>query len=481
MGKGTTPDDPVTEEQVPDLELARHENGEYLREQGVYDIFDYLMKELLTKRPNDPIAHMKQCLQAEYPTGPLKIMVSSPPGLGRPAHAKKLAETFDLVYVGAGELLAQAGVKTDDIGYADEDQVIKLVMPLLKQATEAHAGWVLDGFPRTRLQTTYLKEAAMVPAHVLVLKASEEQIRERNNLIEDGEIEGNWVPPDFLEEKLRLHVCHDSTALEIYKDRISIIDADLGDDHIYSEMVRKARMLPQSRGPHPPPRVVLLGPRGVGLQEHASRLAARLGAVLVDAKVLQGPELRPETPKSSRTARSAAQQLGVGATSMDMPNQELLIADDPLGIVGVRLRQPDCIKQGWVLCCFPTSATAAKALQEDVRLRPTRVVALLPSEETCVQRLRTILTDPVTGKVWRSLPRNDLIRKRLTRNPDDLPSAVIEAHARFCRTLPSIFQGFGGGAHCVELPADAAPREVFKELTEFVERPLPLPLPDIAG
>lgn len=473
MGKGTTPDDPVTEEHVPDLELARHETNEYLQEKGVYSIFDFLMKELMTKRPEKPLEHLKACLQTQYPAGPLKIIVSSPPGLERNGPAKRLAETFGLRYIGVGELLDKAGVAIDKIGYADEEQVIKLVMPKLREATKQMEGWVLDGFPRTRLQTTYLKEAAIVPVHVLVLKASEAHIRDRNHSIELGHFEGNWINPDVLEEKLRLHICHDATALEIYKDRVSCIDVEAvgGDpDTLYRELVAKARRLPRSRGPQPPPRVVLLGPRGVGIQEHALRLAARMDAVFVDAKDLQDKQQAQEALKKN------AQKT---PTSMGMPNQDSLIAEDPLGVVGVRLRQPDCIKQGWILCGFPRNAAAAKALQEDDLLRPTRAVALSPSEETCVQRLRHILFDPVTGKVWRSLPKNDHIRKRLQRNPEDLPAAVIEGHMLFCKSLPGIFQGFGADARCVELPANDPPLEVFKELAEFVERPLPLPLPNL--
>merc|ERR1712129_484546 len=112
----------------------------------------------------------------------------------------------------------------------------------------------------------------------------------------------------------------------------------------------------------------------------------------------------------------------------------------------------------------------------DALLQPTRVVALSPSAETCVQRLRHLLHDPVTGKVWRSLPRNEHIRRRLQRNAEDLPAAVIEGHMQFCKTLPGIFQGLGSDARCVEFPASGPPQEVFKELAEFVERPLPLPM-----
>lgn len=487
MGRGTTPEDPVTEEWTPDLKLSRHEIDEYLQEKGVYGIFDFLMKELLTKQPANPLAHLKACLECDYPTGPLKIVVTGPPGLDRSALSKKLAETWGLPYIGAGELLEKAGLKGVDGELADEQKVANLVMPKLQEASDNMQGWVLDGFPRTRLQTTYLKESAMVPAHVLFVQGSENQIRERNAAIERGELEGKWIDPELLEKKLRVHLCYGAAALDIYKDRISVIDTQLGEDFVFSEMVRKTRMVQRSKGPHPPPRIALLGPRGVGLQEHASRLAARLGCVLVDGKALElEAQEKIGLDMSARPSGRCQKQTQKGkdafnfhrsTTSLDIANQDKLISEDPLGVVGVRLRQPDCVKQGWVLCGFPDTADRAHALQEDVRLRPTRVVALSPSEETCVQRLRNILRDPVTGNIWMSLPRNEKIRSRLVRNPEDQPSAVIATHTAFCNSLPGIFKGFEADARCLELPADGPPILVFKELTEFVERPLPLPEP----
>jgi len=441
-------DDPVTVEQVPDLEASQREIEEYLHEHRAYDIFDFLMKELMLKQPEDPLEHMLQCLRTEHPTGPLKVIVASPPGMGRAALAKRLAETFGLVYISAGELLEEAGIHTEGSGHADEQKVVDLVIGRLRQATENMQGWVLNGFPRTRFQTSFLREESMVPAHVFLLKADEKLIRERNAKVQNGEIEGKYVTSEVLEEKLRLYSCHNMAALEVYQDRLFVIDSKDGDEHVFAEMARRIRILPRSLGPHPPHRVVLLGPRGVGLREHAKRLAARSGAVLVEAAVV--------------------------AKEGDPP------ADDVLGGIRLRLKQDDCAKQGWVLIDTAMNAETALALQQDTRLVPTRVVALAASEETCVQRLHHILHDPVTGEIWTTMPKSDTLRKRLVRRPEDQMGAVKEAHRMFREHLVGVMEAFGssdGGARCIEIPADGAPLKVFNDLVDFVERPLPLPPP----
>eukprot|EP00429_Kryptoperidinium_foliaceum_P001477 CAMPEP_0176022886 /NCGR_PEP_ID=MMETSP0120_2-20121206/11152_1 /TAXON_ID=160619 /ORGANISM="Kryptoperidinium foliaceum, Strain CCMP 1326" /LENGTH=453 /DNA_ID=CAMNT_0017356037 /DNA_START=107 /DNA_END=1468 /DNA_ORIENTATION=- len=449
MRRGTKLDDPVTVEQVPNLEASQREIEEYLHEHQAYEVFDYLLKELMLKQPTDPLEHMLKCLRTEFPTGPLKVIVASPPGMGRAALAKRLAETFGLLYISAGDLLAEAGIHTEGSGLADEQTVVDLVLGRLRQATKNMQGWLLDGFPRTRFQTSFLKEESMVPAHVLLLKADEQWIRDRNASIREGEIEGKFISPEALEKKLRLHSCHTMAALEVYQEQLFVIDTKDGEDRVFSEMAGRIRILPRSLGPHPPPRVILLGPRGVGLQEHGGRLAERCGVVLVDAALV--------------------------AKEGDAPE------DDPLGGIGLRLRREDCAKQGWVLIANTMEDAQVQALQEDPCLVPTRVVALMASEETCVQRLRHILHDPVTGEVWTTLPKSDALRKRLVRKPQDQMSVVQEAHRAFRRSADVVMQAFnsaGRGARCLEIHADGPPLKVFNDLVDFVERPLALPAPD---
>merc|ERR1719369_663695 len=97
-GKGTTVVDPVTVEQIPNLKGSRHEIDEYLLEHRAYDVFDFLLKELMTKQPADPLEHLVKCLECPDPMGPIKAVVSGPPGAGRPDLAKRFAKELGVAY-----------------------------------------------------------------------------------------------------------------------------------------------------------------------------------------------------------------------------------------------------------------------------------------------------------------------------------------------------------------------------------------------
>mmetsp|Transcript_70548 Transcript_70548/g.181874 ORF Transcript_70548/g.181874 Transcript_70548/m.181874 type:complete len:479 (-) Transcript_70548:21-1457(-) len=470
---GTSLKDPVTVEQKPDLRAGLHEIQEYFQQQSAYDVFDYLLKDLLINQPKDPLDHMLKCLSSEVPTGPLKVIISSAPGMGRMTYARRLADHFGLEHISAGSLLKEAGVDVTNVGqhsYNHEEKAAQLVIERMNQCHEQMKGWVLDGFPRTRFQASFLKENSVVPTHVLVLEASADDIRVRHQRILDGEIEGDYMPPDMLENKLRLHSCHSEVALETYKSTMHIIDTQPGEEFAWQHIERTVRMLPRSHGPQPPPRVVILGPRGVGAREHASLLAARLGAVFVDGNAPLG--------QASKTNQNQSRQpsvLGRSRTTMDMPNVQPMIDLDKLGEVGVRLRCPDCLKQGFVLCNVPSSTRMAKLLSEDVRLAPTRVVKLAATAETCIARLRHVLTDPITGKVWTTVPKNPELRKRVKRDPEDQPTAVQADYDEYMLNLPDILEALGGDRVLAEIQADEPPQAIFRRVVEFVERPLPLP------
>jgi len=441
---GTTIDDPVGPDHLPDLVRSQQDITEYLHSSNAYELMEYLLKELVTEQPLDPLDHMITCLQTEHPLGPLRVIVSSPPCMGRDALAKRLADSFGLVYIGAGDLLRDQGVETEKLDFADENEVSELVVERLQEAHSSMQGWVLDGFPRTRVQTSFLKERSIVPTHILALKASTEWILQRNDKIANGELEGTYVHPDALEDKIRVYTCHCSSTFETYNNKIVPVDMELGEEGDWAAAEKAVRKLPRSKGPKLPPRVILLGPRGIGIREHASRLAARLGAVFLDGEKLADADSHDNKESSTSAVRE-------------------------------RLEKLDCTKDGWVLCNFPATTEKARDISKDPSLEPTRVVCLMPSAETCVERLRHRLVDTVTGMMWTTPPRNPNVRKRLVRRTQDQPQAVLAAHTAFCEQIPQILQAFGNDGKCVSIPADESPEKVFHEVVEFVERPLPRP------
>mmetsp|Transcript_52093 Transcript_52093/g.137622 ORF Transcript_52093/g.137622 Transcript_52093/m.137622 type:complete len:481 (-) Transcript_52093:20-1462(-) len=474
---GTTLQEPVTVEQTPDLGAGLHEIKEYFQQQGAYDLLDNLLKDLMIHQPADPLGHMLKCLSSEVPTGPLRVVLASAPGLGRNRWAGHIADHFGLEHICAGDLLKEAGADTNNVGYHcynDEEKVAHLVIERIKQCHDQMKGWVLNGFPRTRFQATFLKEHSVVPTHVLVLQADVEGIRKRQQAILSGEIEGAYTPPEALEQKLRLHSCHCEVALETYKDLIHLIDTEKGEDAAWSQIETKIRLLPRSRGPHPPPRVVILGPRGVGTREHASLLAARLGAVFVDGLAPLG---KVSGPAAKERDLAGLDKTTRSITTMDVPNIKAMVAGDLLGEVGVRLRCSDCTKQGFVLCHYPAGEEMARALANDPRLRPTRVVALTASAEVCIARLRHLLTDPITGQIWTTVPRSAEIRKRAVRRSADAPARVQEDYDEYSMSIDLVLEELGL-AHSVRIGAEEAPQAVFAKVAEFVERPLSLPPKD---
>mmetsp|Transcript_13820 Transcript_13820/g.25900 ORF Transcript_13820/g.25900 Transcript_13820/m.25900 type:complete len:266 (+) Transcript_13820:80-877(+) len=251
--KGRTLAYPVAADWKPDLRGNLDEINQYLEEQGGYDICDYLLKDLMIKQPADPLQHMLDCLQKGYPRGPLKILVSSPPGLGRERFARRLAESKGLMYIGAGELLREAGFDTARLCYAEDEQVSKLVLELVRQAEQKMQGFVVDGFPRTPWQTAFLKEKAVVPTHVLLLKASEEFLQKRQQGLADGTLEGKATTKEVFDQRLKMHIAHNALALGPYADMTFAIEAEGSDDEVFSAMEKHAKTPPKSKAPRPPP------------------------------------------------------------------------------------------------------------------------------------------------------------------------------------------------------------------------------------
>jgi adenylate kinase family enzyme len=425
---GTDVGDPVAADWNPDLVKSRNDIDEYLEDQNAYVLFDSMLKELIKKQPKDPIAHMLQYLQAGVPQpGPLCVVISRAPGAAMGTFAKEFASSLGLQLVSAGELLRGKGVETNRIGLADDAQVAELVIAKVKEAGARHQGIVLDGFPRTPTQTTFLKEHRIVPTHVLVLAATEATLEQRRQMIDDGAFEGyDSVVGQALELKMGAYLRHAAVSLEAYKDKTTVInlkDAHAGasDADVVKAMQKVARVAPRSRGPTLPPRVVVLAPQGTAngagmAYEHARRLAQRLGAVFIDAVALQ--RMRSELPQAER--------LG---TLFDIPDVDSLSAKDPLGVVGVRLRQIDCTRRGWVLLGFPQGEeTAARMIQDD-RLQPSRVIAY--------------------------------------------PVSADQAAVSFAQQSSVNILGASKSSKILEVQvADKAEEDVFEEVAGFVERPL---------
>lgn len=104
--------------------------------------------------------------------------------------AQMIVEEFGLVHVSTGDLLRAAVKEGSELGMkakeameagklVPDEVVCGMVEERLNQEDAKKQGWLLDGFPRTRLQALKLQEAGLIPSHVIVLDVPDEALVER--------------------------------------------------------------------------------------------------------------------------------------------------------------------------------------------------------------------------------------------------------------------------------------------------------------
>ncbi len=97
------------------------------------------------------------------------VVLMGPPGSGKGTQASRLSESFGLEHVSTGEILRAAvrghselGLKVESILAAGElvpdDLMMVLIRETLATVSVGGAGWLLDGFPRTKPQAEGLVE-----------------------------------------------------------------------------------------------------------------------------------------------------------------------------------------------------------------------------------------------------------------------------------------------------------------------------------
>ncbi len=96
------------------------------------------------------------------------LVFLGPPGAGKGTQSEILAEKFNIPHISTGDILRSAIANQTPLGkkaqsYVDQgdlvpdDLILDLIRDRLKQS-DAQAGWILDGFPRTVDQASFLDD-----------------------------------------------------------------------------------------------------------------------------------------------------------------------------------------------------------------------------------------------------------------------------------------------------------------------------------
>lgn len=96
-----------------------------------------------------------------------RIIFLGPPGAGKGTQAQRIAESLDIPHISTGEILRNAIASQTPLGkkaqgYVDQGKLVpdELLFDLVRdrlQQSDANKGWILDGFPRTVGQASFLE------------------------------------------------------------------------------------------------------------------------------------------------------------------------------------------------------------------------------------------------------------------------------------------------------------------------------------
>jgi len=140
-----------------------------------------------------------------------------------------------------------------------------------------------------------------------------------------------------------------------------------------------------------------------------------------------------------RAAVKEQSELGLKAKSF-MDAGKLVPDELIIGVVCDRLKQTDCVNQGWLLDGFPRTKSQADALNQ-AGMVPDCFVLLDVPQEVLVERVTGRRTDPVTGKIYHlkfNPPENEEVSARLTQRSDDTEEKIVTRYQDFKSNIDAV-------------------------------------------
>lgn len=442
---------------VAEQREAGAQTAEYLEANEVHDLFASLLRQVIVHQPANPMKFLQEQLRAKPP---LSVCVIGPPGINRSKYCAKIAEEYlsPAKHIHVGKLLRQRK-ELKDIIEAGELVDDKIVIEVVQAELKKHrtTGWVLDGFPRTRVQAQTLsnKDIGFCLDKILLLNTGEKVIRERYALKMAGLAGAEGAKEELVNTRLQQYQRHVISIVELFKNVIRQIQVSPGDDDqdlTYNTIKSNLHVRPYSNAPLRSSRVCVVGPCGSGRSSQCKLIAKKYGLVHVDL----APLIR-------------AYQKANGMRIEDIP-PEFMSDEELCSVVGRRLNQTDCLRKGWVLDGFPKTPAQAEFLRQS-HLWPSRLVQIKIDEEEVVNRVSSRRIDPITCIAYYRNPNSVAVRQRLVQADFD-QTANVKARVRMhndnidrvCATFPMVASSVSGGLDISEVT-----RNIFSKL----DQPLP--------
>lgn len=194
----------------------------------------------------------------------MELIFLGPPGAGKGTQAHLLAEFWNIPHISTGDILrasvnAQTPLGQKAQAYMERGELVpdQLLLDIVQERlsqSDAQAGWILDGFPRTVLQATFLDKLLQEMQQGAGKAGSNDSLRVVNLDVPDEVVVARLLArgrTDDNEETIRrrLQVYREQTAplIDFYRARLQLVSING-----YQSMESVTDHLKQVLSPVPP-------------------------------------------------------------------------------------------------------------------------------------------------------------------------------------------------------------------------------------
>ncbi|OMJ83661.1 hypothetical protein SteCoe_15389 [Stentor coeruleus] len=421
----------------------------FLDQYQIHDLFDYLLKELLIDRPDEPIDYLISKLQTKRRR---RLFLIGGIGSRRRQIARELSSRFQIEKIFLLDHLKAEVKKSGKHGssiqkawntgsYIPDNIILDIMMPHIEELEKKGSSYILEGFPRTRVQGLALQRAGVIPDRLVLMVPTESEIRagviERmNELVPVKQDNQN----NIFERAIQEFSYHANGIRSAYNTQVYEISASGETSVLSSQIFRVFLAKGRSKAPRKPPKVIILGPPGSGRSSLATALANSYGLTFVSTLQL----LRDQVNRKTETGRNVSAIINTGERVPDYIMTEL---------VRSRLKEPDCRINGWVLDGYPKTIEQARSLRE-FKIIPSHVLFLECADAMVYERVEQRRLDPITGVYYNvmNLPEDEGIRSRVVFMNEDHHENVKKRLANYKEHYVKIHAEYSG--HVTNIKAD---------------------------
>ncbi|NER51792.1 MAG: adenylate kinase [Symploca sp. SIO1A3] len=175
-----------------------------------------------------------------------RLIFLGPPGAGKGTQAKLLAELLQVPHISTGDILRSAITAKTPLGekaksYMDAGDLVpdSLILDMIRDRlnqSDAHKGWILDGFPRNVNQASFLdellQELNQTCDYAINLEVPDEVLMSR--LLERAQKEGRADDnEDTIRRRLEVYRSETAPVIGFYRDH-SVLTVINGDQPVQS-------------------------------------------------------------------------------------------------------------------------------------------------------------------------------------------------------------------------------------------------------